>query len=79
MSSCQVGILSYFAVFARLAGNPDQGGQDNEGAKDNFRRESWKHSGCNHGAHRQQDKCLHALPSSWNFRFSSYVYCHSRN
>ena len=38
MSSRQVGILSYFAVFTGLAGNPGQSGQDNEGAKDNFRR-----------------------------------------
>jgi hypothetical protein len=38
MSIRQVGILSYFGIFADLADNPGQGGQDNEGAKDNFRR-----------------------------------------
>src|ERR1700745_2866828 len=30
-----------------------QGGDQDEGAKNDFRWESWKHSGCNHAAYRQ--------------------------
>src|SRR6266481_5813199 len=35
------------------AGRLGQGGDQDEGAKNDFRRESWKHSGCNHAAHCQ--------------------------
>src|SRR5438132_1624600 len=35
------------------AGRLGQGGDQDEGAKNDFRRESWKHSSCNHTAHGQ--------------------------
>src|SRR4029077_928293 len=45
------------------AGCLGQGGDQDEGAKNDFRRESWKHSGCNHAAHCQQQKRFHHVPS----------------
>src|SRR6059058_4162324 len=35
------------------AGRLGQGSDQDEGAKNDFRRESWKHSSCNHAAHCQ--------------------------
>src|SRR5256885_1446275 len=45
------------------AGRLGQDGDQNKGAKNDFRGESWKHSGCNHAAHCQKQKRFHHVPS----------------
>src|SRR4029453_13077987 len=59
MSIRQVGILNYFSVLAGAVGRFDQGGHQDEGAQDNFRRETRKHCGGNHTTHSQKQKRFH--------------------